>query len=293
MTEPLHRPLVAAFWMGGAIASFVLMAVAGRYVQTEMNSFELMAWRSAIGFVIVSAVLAFKGFGQVRTEVPLLHVKRNVLHFTGQNLWFYGLTVLPLAQLVALEFTNPIWVAILAPFFLGERFTALKAGVALLGFAGVLIVAQPGRSAIEIGHWAALGSAVGFAFNTIYTRRLMAHDSVLCVLFWMTASQTVMGAALGAPGGIPVPSLAILPWVIAVGFTGLSAHFCLTSALANAPATLVAPMEFLRLPIITMVGVLLYREPFFISVVLGGAVIFAANLLNIFGSRRSRAAVTT
>lgn len=282
------RPMIAALWMCGAIVSFTLMAVAGRAVQTEMNSFELMAWRSAIGFVIIAAILWRKGFAQVRTAVPWLHVKRNLFHFAGQNLWFFGLTVIPLAQLVALEFTNPIWVALLAPLLLGERFTTRKALVAVLGFGGVLIVANPGVAPLNIGHLAALGAALGFALNTIFTRRLMGHDTVLCVLFWMTASQAVMGAAMGAPGGIPLPSPGMVPWIIVVGLTGLTAHYSLTSALANAPATLVAPMEFLRLPVVAVVGALAYSEPLLISVFLGGAVILVANFVNLSGHRSQR-----
>lgn len=281
------RPLLAAAWMLGAIASFTLMAVAGREVQAEMNSFELMAWRSAIGFAVISAILARKGFAQIRTAVPWLHVKRNVFHFAGQNLWFTGLMLIPLGQLVALEFTNPVWVALLAPLLLGEPFTARRALAALLGFAGVLIVARPGVAPLDWGHAAGLGAALGFALNTIYTRRLMAHDSVLCVLFWMTLSQAAMGAALGAPGGIPLPSLPILPWLIVVGVAGLTAHYALTSALARAPATIVAPMEFLRLPVIAVVGALVYAEPLLLSVFAGGTVILAANVVNLSG-RRSR-----
>jgi drug/metabolite transporter (DMT)-like permease len=282
------RPLISAAWMLGAIASFTLMAVAGRAVQLEMNSFELMAWRSAIGFVIVSVILARKGFAQIRTRVPWLHVKRNLFHFTGQNLWFTGLMLIPLGQLVALEFTNPIWVALLAPFFLGEQFTLRRALVALLGFVGVLVVARPGVAPLEWGHAAALGAALGFALNTIYTRRLMAHDTVLCVLFWMTLSQAAMGAILGAPGGIPLPSLPTLPWLLVVGVAGLSAHYSLTSALSHAPATIVAPMEFLRLPVVAIVGALFYAEPLMLSVFAGGAVILAANVLNLAGQRRRR-----
>ena len=273
--------------MLGAIASFTLMAVAGREVQAEMDTFELMAWRSVIGFMLIAAILSRRGFGQIRSAVPWLHVKRNIVHFAGQNLWFYGLTVLPMSQLVALEFTNPVWVALLAPFFLGERFTARKALVAALGFAGVLIVAQPGVAPVEWGHAAGLGAALGFALNTIYTRRLMRHDTVLCVLFWMTASQAVMGAALGAPGGIPLPSAQVLPWLIIVGLTGLSAHYALTSALGHAPATVVAPLEFLRLPVITLVGAVLYDEELLLAVFLGALVILAANLLNLAAERQS------
>ena len=282
------RPLLSAAWMLGAIASFTLMAVAGRAVQAERNSFELMAWRSAIGLSIIAAILGRKGFSQVQTAVPWLHVKRNVFHFAGQNLWFTGLMLIPLGQLVALEFTNPIWVALLAPLLLGERFTPRRALVALLGFAGVLIVARPGVAPLDWGHAAALGAALGFALNTIYTRRLMAHDSVLCVLFWMTLSQAAMGALLGAPGGIPLPSLPTLPWLLVVGVTGLSAHYSLTSALRQAPATIVAPMEFLRLPVVAIVGALVYAEPLLLSVFAGGAVILAANVLNLSGRRPGR-----
>jgi drug/metabolite transporter (DMT)-like permease len=277
------RPTVAFLWMLGAVASFTLMAVAGRAVQTELDSFQLMAWRSAIGFVIVCGFLAYstRGFAQVRTRQPWLHVVRNLVHFTGQNAWFAALMLIPLAQLVAIEFTSPIWVALLAALMLGERLTGRRIAAILLGFAGILIVARPGAAPVELGHWLALLAAVGFALNTIYTKRIMAHDTVLCVLFWMTASQTLMGLALGVPGGFPIPTPAIWPWLAAVALTGLTAHYCLTSALGNAPASLVAPMDFLRLPVISAVGAWVYGESVAVAVFVGGAVILLANMINL------------
>ncbi|WP_338048858.1 DMT family transporter [Rhodobaculum claviforme] len=279
----IGRPLAAFGWMLGAIASFVLMAVSGREVQAELNSFQLMAWRSAIGFAIVCAAMALSrpGFAQARTAQPWLHVKRNVFHFAGQNAWFMALMLLPLAQLVALEFTSPIWVALLAALMLGERLTRRKIVAVLLGFTGVLIVAQPGVEPIQIGHAVALMAALGFALNTIYTKQIMAHDTVLCVLFWMTLSQGLMGLVLGLPGGFPWPSAGVWPWLVLVGMTGLSAHYCLTSALGHAPASIVAPMEFLRLPVIATVGALVYAESVAVAVFVGGAVILTANMVNI------------
>ncbi|HET9067691.1 MAG TPA: EamA family transporter, partial [Amaricoccus sp.] len=111
-----HQPLRAAAWMMGAVVSFVAMAVAGREIQVEMNTFELMLYRSAIGFLAVAAILPWSagGVAQVRSRRPWLHVRRNAFHYTGLNLWFFAVTVIPLGQLVALEFTNPIWVALLA-----------------------------------------------------------------------------------------------------------------------------------------------------------------------------------
>lgn len=282
--------LTAALWMGGAIVSMALMAIAGREIQVELDTFELMAYRSVIGFVIVCAVIFFSrdGFAQVKTRKPGLHIARNIFHFTGQNLWFFAITVIPLAQVVALEFTNPIWVALLAPLMLGESMTRTRLIGAIIGFIGVLVVARPGVAPLDAGHFAAIGAAVGFAMNTIFTKKLMRTDTTLCVLFWMTLSQGLMGFALAAPGGMTMFSLHLTPWVVMIGITGLSMHYCLTSALRHAPASIVAPMEFLRLPVIAVLGMLIYGEPLELFVFAGGAIILVGNLLNIKGERRAR-----
>ena len=89
---PASQPLKAAAWMMGAVVSFVAMAVAGREVQVEMNTFELMLYRSAIGFAAVVLILwrSAGGFAQVRSQRPWLHARRNLFHYTGQNLWFFA-----------------------------------------------------------------------------------------------------------------------------------------------------------------------------------------------------------
>jgi drug/metabolite transporter (DMT)-like permease len=275
--------LKAGAWMMGAVVSFVAMAVAGRALMTGMNTFELMLYRSIVGFAIVCVAISRSpaGFSQVRTKHFPLHLKRNLFHYTGQNLWFFAVMLVPLGQLVALEFTNPIWVALLAPFLLGEALTRTRVLAALLGFVGVVIVAQPGRAPLEIGHIAALASAVGFALNTIFTRQIMRYDRVLCVLFWMTLLQGSASLVLSLRGGIPLPSADNLVWILIVGITGLSAHYALTSALGYAPASIVAPMEFVRLPLIALVGALLYGEDLKVSVFAGAALIIAGNLINL------------
>jgi drug/metabolite transporter (DMT)-like permease len=274
--------------MMGALVSFVAMAIAGRAVQAEMNTFELMLYRSIIGWLLVCAALAWSpdGLAQVRTAHLGVHMRRNVVHFFGQNAWFYAVMLIPLGQLVALEMTNPLWVAILAPFFLGEPLTRWRAFAAVIGFAGVVVVAQPGGAPLGAGHVAALLSAVGFAMTTIYTRRIMGYDGALCVLFWMTLSQAVMALFLALPGGLPVPSGAVLPWVLVTGITGVSAHFCLTSALGQAPATIVAPMEFLRIPVMALAGYWVYGEPLQAAVFAGAALIVSGILININAERR-------
>ncbi len=281
----------AALWMLGAIASFTLMAVAGRAIQAELSSFELMFWRSLIGFFIIVGVLAahLRSLARIRAEIrptrPRLHLLRNVFHFAGQNLWFYGIMIIPLAQLVALEFTMPIWVALLAPLILQERFTVMRVVVAVLGFGGILLIAQPGAQTLTSGHVAGILCAVGFAMNVILTKRLLRDDSALCVLFWMTALHTLFGLVLAQLGGFTWPSVALWAWLIVIGLTGLSAHYALSSALLLAPASIVAPMEFLRLPVIALVGVWLYSEPLEMLVFIGAAIILLANWINLRASR--------
>ncbi|MCF6271804.1 MAG: DMT family transporter [Rhodobacteraceae bacterium] len=273
----------ALLWMMGAVVSFTLMAISGRAILLEINTFELMLYRSIIGVLIVSFALSRsnRGFSQLKTAIPAQHLIRSIVHFTGQNLWLYAVAIIPLAQLVALEFTNPLWVALLAPLLLGERLTRQKFIIVIMGFIGVLIVARPGVEPLNLGHLAAILAAIGFALTNIATRRIMRHDTVLTLLFWMTLSQAVMSFFLSLPGGIPWPEPALWPWIFIMGITGLSAHYCLTQALNIAPATTVAPMDFIRLPISAVVGVMLYQEPLLITVFIGGAIILFANYLNL------------
>ena len=290
MTAALRasQPLAAAAWVAGAIASFALMAVAGRELSAELDTFEIMFYRSAVGFpLVLAALLRFEGWRGARTARPGLHAVRNVAHFAGQNLWFYGVATIPLAQLVALEFTSPLWVALLAPLLLGERLTAVRLAAAALGFLGVLVIAQPGVAPLEWGHAAGLTAALGFALTNILTRKLSARDSTLCVVFWMTTSQMAMGLLTAAPGGIALPSATLGPWVLLIGLLGLSAHYCLTRALSLADVSVVAPMEFARLPVIALIGMALYAEPLTAALFVGAALILGGNALNIAGVRKA------
>jgi drug/metabolite transporter (DMT)-like permease len=267
------------------------MAVAGRALSGELDTFEMMMYRSFIGLAVVLSVgLATGKLREVRFDRLPLHLVRNLAHFTGQNLWFYSLSLITLAQVFALEFTSPIWVVILAVVFLGEKLTRIRLLAVLLGFAGALAVARPGAGGDPLGLALAAASAVCFAGSIVSTKMLTRTETILGILFWLTAMQAVMGiVATGWDGDIAWPSAAAWPWVALIGCAGLLAHTCLTNALAVAPATVVTPMDFLRLPVIAMVGMLFYGEALDIWVFVGAALIFSGNYLNIWSeSRRNR-----
>ena len=123
--------------MLGAVMSFTAMAVAGREMASELDTFEIMMYRSIIGVFVVLAIGGFAGsLGTISRHRFGLHLIRNICHFFGQNLWFYALAVIPFAQVFAFEFSTPIWVALMAPFFLGEPLTKIRLMVVALGFCG-------------------------------------------------------------------------------------------------------------------------------------------------------------
>ena len=282
----------AALWMTGAIGSFSAMAVAGREVSIALDTFETMMYRSLVGVVIVCLVLtATRNWAQVTTRSMGLQLFRNVAHFTGQNLWFYAVTVIPLAQVFALEFTTPLWVIVLSPLVLGERLTQIRVWAALLGFAGILIVARPSPETISPGLIAAARSAIFFAFTIMTTKHLTKTEAIGCILFWLTVIQLGLGLlASGFDGDIALPDAQTAPWLVVIGLAGLLAHFCITNALAIAPATVVVPFDFVRLPVIAIIGMLIYGEPLDLWVLVGAVVIFGGNYLNIYGETRKRAA---
>jgi drug/metabolite transporter (DMT)-like permease len=288
MTQPSH-PGRAAVWMLGAILSFSAMAVAGRAVSFELDTFEIMMYRSFIGVVIVVSTAGALGkLGDITRHRLPLHFVRNLSHFTGQNLWFFAITMAPLAQVFALEFTSPIWVTLFAPLVLAEKLTRVRMVAALLGFIGILFVARPGAGELSPGVIAAAASALGFAGSILFTKLLTRTETITCILFWLTAMQAIFGIlAAGYDGDIALPSSATLPWLVLIGCAGLLAHLCLTNALSVAPATVVVPMDFVRLPAIAVVGMLFYNEPIDLFVIFGALVIFGANYINIwFETRR-------
>ena len=275
--------LRAATWMVGAIGAFTLMAIAGRAASLDLDTFEIMLYRSFVGLLIVGLVAWQAGtLHQISRDRIGLHFVRNLFHFTGQNLWFFAITMIPLAQVFALEFTTPIWVILLSPLILGERITKIGGLAAAIGFIGILLVARPDFNNLNAGVIAAGLSATAFAMTAICTRKLTQTASITCILLYLTGMQAVFGLiSAGFDGDIALPTAQTLPWVVIIGFAGLTAHFCLTKALTIAPASVVMPIDFARLPIIAIVGIILYAEPIDTLVLVGGVIIFAANYLNI------------
>ena len=276
--------LKAAFWMAGWLSAMLIMAIAGRETTRELHVFQIMEMRSVIGlFMLYPLIHLGGGFAALKTARPWQQVARNVVHYGAQFSWFVALTLIPLAQVISIEFTMPIWTAILAVAFLGERMGLWKNLAVVLGIVGVVIIVRPGTNEIVPGQLIALAAAVGFAISVAMVKSLTRTDSVLTILFWMLVIQSVIGL-VPALALWQWPSAYVWAWIIVIAFCGTFSHYCLTRAMLHADATVVVPMDFLRVPLAAIAGWLLYSERLDTFTILGAVLILSGNLLNLKGA---------
>ena len=179
------------------MASFLMVAIAGRELSDTMNTFQIVFIRSLVGFAIVLVVAGAKGSTLFRTARLKIHLIRNVLHYSAQAGWFLGVSLLPLATVFAIEFTTPIWVALMAVWFLGEKLNRGRLVAILFGFGGTLIILRPGLEVFDVGSMAVLWAAIGFASAYIFTKVLSDSESPLTILFYMTGVQAIIGFVPG------------------------------------------------------------------------------------------------
>jgi len=283
MSPPIMKAAIvkAALWMSGWLACMVVMAVAGRETTRELAVFQVMELRSLLGLAMIYPLIhANGGFKTLGTAHPWRHLCRNVAHYGAQFGWLMALTLIPIAQVISIEFTMPIWTAIFAVAFLGERMGLWKNLAVVLGLVGVAIIVRPFSGAISAGQLIALAAAVGFATSVIMTKALTRTDHAVVIIFWMMAIQSVMGLA-PALYDWRAPSLHVWGWLLVIAFCGTYSHYCMTRALLHADATVVVPMDFLRVPLAAVTGWLVYAERIDLLTALGAALILAGNLLNL------------
>ncbi len=272
--------LHAAVWMLGTLASFTAMALCVRELSTNMSTFQLLFFRSIVGLFIVSMLLCRSGWSQVKSKQLSLQVFRNIVHYGGQFGWFVGISLIPLAEVFAIEYTVPIWTMVFAAPILGERLTAMRVLIVTFGFIGVLVILRPGAEIVHIGAIAVIIAAICYALAHVLTKKLTSTDSTLAILFYMTVVQLPLGL-MASLGDWYWPLLIEWPLIVVLGLSALSAHYCLSSAFRLADASIVAPMDFLRLPLAAGFGVFVYNEPIDPFVIMGALIIMTGIYLNI------------
>ena len=271
-------------WMVGALLSFSVMAVSIRELaRAGLGIFEILAIRSGVALLVLLILLVVRA--DLRAyALPRrmgLHIFRNTIHYASQFSWALSLTMLPLAMVFALEFTMPAWTALLAVWFLHERVTLSRAGVVVLGLIGVLVILRPGIANFNPAAILVLLAAFGYAITMITTKKLTMTEPTFSIIFWMAVIQFPL-SLIGSDSGafLQFDSRHILP-AIGVGAAGLTSHYCLANAFRSGDATLVVPLDFMRIPLIAIVGWAFYGERLDIFVLLGALIIVSGVLWNL------------
>jgi drug/metabolite transporter (DMT)-like permease len=276
----------AFLWMSGALMSFSLMAIGARELAGAISTFQLLFCRSLIGLIVILLVIfQTKRTALFQTNRFKLHLGRNVFHFLGQYGWFLGIGLLPLAQVFALEFTTPIWTLVFASVFLKEPLTIRKIIAIALGTVGVYLILSPGSNMVNAATVYVVGAAICYSLANVSTKSLSSTDDPLTVLFYMCLIQLPMGLLLGVNSFVS-PTAVQWGWLILIGITALTAHFCMTNAMKTGEASVVVTLDFLRLPLIGAVGVVFYGEALKPMLILGASLMLLGNLINIYKSKK-------
>ncbi|MCU0886095.1 MAG: DMT family transporter [Beijerinckiaceae bacterium] len=292
-----RKSLLVLFWMLGSLVSFAGVALSVRGLQGALTVFEMLAIRNIGGMAILAGMMLLApGPDQVvRMVRPMIHLLRNAAHFIGQALWVWGVTVLPLATVFAIEFTTPAWVALFAVLFLKERMTLFRGLAIALGFAGVLIILRPGMESFRPEALAVVLAAVFFGIQITTTKFLTGSNATWTIMFWMNLMQLPMNMAANWSLGHSPLILGSLSWdiwlpVLGIAITGFLAHYCLTNAFRHGDATLVVPIDFLRVPLIALIGWLFYAETPELPVLLGALVVIGGVVINLVAEARAKKA---
>jgi len=296
MTSSTTTPAVRSdfaqglIWMALSMTAFIGMSVGSREMAETLSIRQVLFFRALVGLFVILAV-GRALFPEVRRAAKLrLHLARNVIHFTAQYFWTIGVVLLPLASVFALEFTMPIWVTLFAWLLLRERLTGPRLLATVGGFIGVMVIVRPGIGMVDPAAVLVLIAAAGYGLSLILVKRLTQHCSPGAIVVWMILIQLPLGLIAALTDWRPV-AVTDVPWMLVAGVGALAAHYCQAQALKRLDASILIPIDFLRVPMAAVVGYYFYAEAIDLWVFLGGGIILLSNFQAVMAERRKSAAV--
>lgn len=262
-----------AWWMIAAAGALTAMAICIRYLPTY--SVLLMIFlRNVINLVLMTPSMVRQGKAIFRTERLGTHAIRNAFLYSGNVAWFFGVTKISLADVAALQFTSPLFTAIIAAALLGERIGGHRMVAILVGFAGALIIIRPGIIPLNIGTLSILLAAFLYSCAHVVTKLLSNTESGSTVVFYMSVTILIY-SAIPAAFVWQTPAWADMPAMIGLGITGYATHYCITRSLAVSDASFVIVFDFMRLPFSVALGWMLFTEVLDAWTAAGALIIFA------------------
>ena len=285
----LSSNLRGFLWITLSTFAFMSMVMIVRHISDRYNTGELAFWRALIGLALLAPIYIRSGSALLRTEQFRFHLLRNVMHFIGVAGWFYAISRINLSTGMALQFTVPLFTILLAIVFLREKVDRARWVATIIGFAGVLVILRPGLEPVTLAAIAALVSALGYGAANIATKVLVRNCSSDTIVFYMNVMHLPMALCTAwAMGGISVPVIPDMPWLIGLAASATLAHWLLAKALGEADASLIIIVDFTKLPWVTLGAFVFFGEAPAVWAWAGGAVIFASTVYIV--RRAARAA---
>ena len=287
MTTPPNNTLRGIGFILIAVTVWSAMMILVKALSAEYTSFQILFIRTLFGLAILTPILWRNGFSTLKTSRLPLHMSRAVFAYFGMLGLFIGLGSIPIAEVVSLSFTQPIFIFLLAAILLGEKLNARRVIAILGGFAGVLILLRPGFTEVGFGAAVVLGGAIAYAFSNVCIKKLMTTENVTSTTVWV---NILMCPLAGIPAAFywVTPTLPDLALLAGVGLTGTAGIWFISRAYATAEMSAVVPFDFLRLPIVAAAGWIWFGEITDVWTIAGAAVIFASTYALARSEARSR-----
>jgi len=270
-------PVRGVAWMALAAAAFAVMINVVRYLTESFDPLQVVFFRNLFGLVAMLPWLGRQGFGALRTRRMGLHLLRAAISITAMVGWFTTLALMPLAEATALSFTAPLFTSVLAVIVLGEAMRVRRWTATLVGLLGALIILRPGFETVQPVALLAIATAAVWGTSTVLIKVMARTESAGAIVTYLVLFSTPLSLLPALWVWVP-PTLEQLGWCALLGLAGSMGHVCMVRALANADATLVVPLDYIRLPAVALIAYLAFGEVSDIWAWLGAAVIAASGI---------------
>jgi drug/metabolite transporter (DMT)-like permease len=259
-----------------ACFAFASLWVFIRLGSQVLHPFAIVVWRNLFGLLWLTPMLLLTP-GLLRRARLRGHLRRATSGIIATFATFYAVSTAPMATVLSINYTAPLFATIGAVLFLGERIRLHRTVALIVGFLGMLLVLRPGHVDMTPGLWAAVVSALSTAFSLVAIKALTASDDPRAVAAWSFILTTPVSFLLALPFWSWPPASA-WPILIGMGAAAAAGQLALSQAFAAADASAVMPYDFVRFGLITLAGILLFGERYDLFTLVGGAVILGATI---------------
>ena len=273
--RPAARPVLGVAWMILTGLCFVAVTASVKMVGTEVPAPQSAFLRYVLGLVFLVPMWPAMRAATLDRRTWALFGLRGVCHAVAVILWFFAMTRIPIADVTALNYLNPIYVMLLAVVLLKERLGPWRIAAVAVAFLGTLVIVRPGFREIDIGHVAMLFTAVAMAASYFLAKFLTGRAKPQVVVFMLSVIVPVVLAPYAALVWVPI-GWSELGWLTLTAAFATAGHYTMTLAFSAAPLTVTQPVTFLQLVWATLLGVVVFGEPADGFVMLGGAMIIVA-----------------